>query len=81
MTMTRPRISTTNPWLAGTPYKGAAIRRVEGERGRVTRDVVIGQKKVRVPVPVLQDMLLVEKGYEPKYSGKTLEEIQKLKAG
>jgi len=80
--MARGRTSTTEPWLAGTGYQGRTILAVTGAgRGRATRDVALKGGVKRVPVPILQDLILVEKGYEPKYSGLTLAEVEKLRTG
>ena len=68
--MARKNTSTLDPWIAGRRVHGRVVSVVLGaSKKRVTRDVLYqdgGQK--RVGVRELQDHLLVEKGYLPKYS-------------
>lgn len=77
-----PSNSTLAPWLVGTRYRGDRIEAVSySNRRAVTRVVTVGGKNRRLPIPVLQDLLLLEKGYEGKYSGLSVGELQALKRG
>lgn len=72
--------STLNPWLAGTRINGRRVRHVKrGRKGSGTREVQFTRRATRFSIPVLQDLLLVEKGYLPKYSGLGIEDVERLK--
>lgn len=69
--------STLSPWLEGTKVHIKSVAGVGG-RGekRRNRDVVYrGGTAERVDIPELQDHLLLAKGYLPKYSTLSLEEL------
>ena len=73
--------STLAPWLAGTPFGGDTIDDVSyGRRKSGTRFVSLAKGRMRrVPIPILQDLLLLQKGYpEGKYSGLSTEELIRL---
>jgi len=71
--------STLNPWLRGTQVRKKRVTTVvAAPKRRVTRDVAFTQGgPKRIPVPELQDWLLIRKGYLPKYSGRPLEYFAK----
>lgn len=74
-----PKESTLSPLLTGTVVDAKTVARVQGApKSRRTRDVVFhdGTSK-RINTQVLQDDLLIAKGYLPKYSGKDAEYFQK----
>ena len=75
MASTKSNVSTLNPWLAGRRVHQQEVEVVLGrDEPRRNRDVIYrGAASERVPIPELQDHLLIEKGYLPKYSNLPLQ--------
>jgi len=75
--MATKRESTLSPWITGTRVHHKQVDGIagRGERRR-NRDVIYrGGTAERVDIPELQDHLLLNKGYLPKYSGIPLAEL------
>ena len=69
--------STLHPWLKGTRVHTNAVQRIPfAPKTRRTRDVVSRAGVEGVPIPELQDHLLIAKGYLPKYSGLPLSHFE-----
>lgn len=69
--------STLSPFLTGTRVHAKSVTGVAGRgEARRERDVLYRNGSAEnVSIPELQDHLLLAKGYLPKYSGMSLEEL------
>lgn len=66
--------STLDPWLAGTRvHHRPVVAVIKAPKTTPTRPVVYESRVEDVPTRELQDHLLIEKGYLPKYSGLPLD--------
>lgn len=66
--------STLDPWLAGTlVHHRRVVAVIKAPKSVPTRPVVYASSAKDVSTRELQDHLLIEKGYLPKYSGLPLD--------